>query len=1768
MAPYGSSYLFNGTLQAIIDNAPNEDVGQQWMKDAYDEYQWDKPEDAKAALDRYSMGLSEQFKAPRYNEEQVNALSPLPLLQAEGEGTTKIDNWEQSNLDKLQTTDDSDLLAVRSKLGASIKDQASELRNKYNTEGQNAFVGLGYRAAGGMVGGIAKLVGGGDNEVTKYIDEHIPHTSKNDDYGAKFVEGLESSAGNVVGVLGSGAAGFAVGGPIGAAIGAYGYMGATAAGDIRGAYDDSLKATGDANRATTAAEIEAGAQALNLGVGEIPVLGKTVSRLFGKAATEAIDRTVTKEAEKTLLGAVGSDALKAGVGAGSSTVVSGYGRQYGQDDPNIDPWADAPVQLAVGAVTGGLLGAYNHGKTSRGEESNDPPREHVNSVGAPPNNEKTAEVRDAEASAITKAGKTPADEAYPADFSTSGQSSYQLTNDGKNTARRGSDGTVYHPLDRTFYVSPEIANMLATVRPTNDFGLQENTSPDGVGSHLTTDGEKLIVRVGSQQRVIPAESSPTRGLHPVEVNKPRNIDGNRVEYSSHIGDVITETPMKAQAFNEQDVSLQRTGGAAAAEGREPAASMRARQNENLSDTVRRFFGTNTEGYFTYLQKPVADMVAEGDAIIGNNPIGALETLLDKPDHHFTEGDVKATFKLFTLFDRASAEAHVAGDNNSYREFAGLATQIGLKRDQVGVAGGRVIKAFEEPGAALSSTLRIGNIENELVKSAAEHVAEQEGVASHEIRNVDQDIKAVDAQIEEINTKAKEQVDRAGSAHDPEIERVAQAIKTEESAAEKDLKDFQDQHHTEADRLEKEADAKDEKQNTQLETKSKEVETAIEDRQQKIEKTTQDSKARAEKLHSDHATNEEAINKLEEGGKANAVKNLDKQIKDSEEVLAKAKKGGVVKPEAEARAKKAIDDLKAKKEKPEPVLSKEEQKLLNSLKRNREKLAKQVVETPKEGVLSEAEKKQIDKWQKEIDFGKKKLEEHKAAKGSSDTNPLRERAKQLREDAKNATAERVTNKNDRGRPKRILELKKESEKLAQKKEAAKQERIKSGAEAQQKATDQLQEKKARLTARKNKFDAEVEKRLARFTPEMKDKMRKQIDAASRMGGSYQNEVMHNVGRMERVLLKDNPNTFDWFNLWRANQLTNFATTMTAVVSGLVAVPHNALALGLSDAVHGRMNAQHFLSGALGSGFRRGVSAALSELGGLRTHARELGEIPESWTKSGATKEQYQMYQGMKEGGFGRSFVDDMPPWMKKLGLHNLEYTFRLLSAADALASSMVNEGFHNYVAKTLEKEGNHSAPEIADYIAKLKEGGGFKNIAKDSLQKAREEAAILHDVTGRKVSESQIIQRSFEIADQIRPEELKMKVNNLTSRDVLIEGPHDGMLGKVSEGLKAIANAPLSIGGKEYRPIRYMFLPFINISLSFLRSNMDVVPLLGAGRLLDSETSDLARHSLIGKQLMGTLMLAGIGSLAYNSKDDKDPLFMLNGAGPSDPDLRRTMQAAGWKPYTIQVKGQYLSYADTPFNVLFGAIGGVLDRVRFDKNHDETLSASTLGAVLMGGTNAFMSQSFLQSLGMVYDAAKQGGDKSVSNLADMLAIRPVKGFIPGVAALRMAAKMTNNDIETKADLYSKMVSGIPVVEGYGTVPALNGFGQTMPNNWEGRYTFVSKFWSERVSDPDWRWLEQNRYKVDFPDITAINMPKVKGTDIGLNRAKKLGAEFENVLTPQEGHDVVALAGPQVKQLVSQFRSQFGNSAYDPQVQKKLSENVSKIYAQAKAQVFSR
>lgn len=93
---------------------------------------------------------------------------------------------------------------------------------------------------------------------------------------------------------------------------------------------------------------------------------------------------------------------------------------------------------------------------------------------------------------------------------------------------------------------------------------------------------------------------------------------------------------------------------------------------------------------------------------------------------------------------------------------------------------------------------------------------------------------------------------------------------------------------------------------------------------------------------------------------------------------------------------------------------------------------------------------------------------------------------------------------------------------------------------------------------------------------------------------------------------------------------------------------------------------------------------------------------------------------------------------------------------------------------------------------------------------------------------------------------------------------------------------------------------------------------------------------------------------------------LTGAGPEDPDRRRAMELAGWKPYSFKIGDRWVSYARLdPFASMLGIFADAWDFARF--NEDPAIDPTVMmGAAVSALGNLVTEKSYFRGLAAVIE----------------------------------------------------------------------------------------------------------------------------------------------------------------------------------------------------------
>ena len=740
--PSSSSYMLNADAQAILEEAPSLDVGLEMLAYSYNAKQWDDPEDARKTTAQYATYLRQRFEdSPSYPLQEVPTRAPLSLSEFQGEGETpedqrvdQINKWEAGNTDFIKRVPDSSYIVDQDKLIKSVSDYASHMRR--NEEGKNAswWEDKFYRAAEGMTGGIAKLVGAED--YVKNLNEHTDPDRDQD-----LFSDLASGAGMIGGALAAGA--------VSAGYGVIPYFVASGAGEVRERYKESLEQTGDSGRATIAAAIEAGNQGIQIAAGSKIVRGtakRIARRLLGKEVAEVAGGAL-QHIEKSALTMAGA--------AGASRVVSNVAQKYGahEEITNIQEGADRA--MTIGLIFGAGAGGADALLRSK-------PESPATDVPKPVKKIEKGHVVDEETTATIK-GNTPVTDDSPVvqtldpHFTTAEGQVHTVAQDG-TVSTVGVEGTSYFPPDKTVFVDAETAYKLGAIK--------RAIETKQINADIATDGQKLIIRsdqvaddlsisdTRGQMRdvILEPPSAPEAGSHPVGLYRPKNLNGNSVLYRlPEIGEKITD--ISPEAASHYDSQARSVGAMALGETKERSFSKRVRLNEEVDAEVRNAFGDEETGLDRYWVQHHEETISKAENTISQlGPKEALRQFFETDADSDMATSVRVGQQLFEDSGKALSAARKAGDTQAVEQAVGIQDRIANHLARLGTMMGQGIEAFKlwmQGGPER----RLYKMRVDLGNAARIEVAKGLGTTVKDIDSLDTQIKNVDNQIKTVESQA-------------------------------------------------------------------------------------------------------------------------------------------------------------------------------------------------------------------------------------------------------------------------------------------------------------------------------------------------------------------------------------------------------------------------------------------------------------------------------------------------------------------------------------------------------------------------------------------------------------------------------------------------------------------------------------------------------------------------------------------------------------------------------------------------------------------------------------------------------------------------------------------------------------------------------------------------------------------------------------------------------------------------------------------------------
>ena len=361
-------------------------------------------------------------------------------------------------------------------------------------------------------------------------------------------------------------------------------------------------------------------------------------------------------------------------------------------------------------------------------------------------------------------------------------------------------------------------------------------------------------------------------------------------------------------------------------------------------------------------------------------------------------------------------------------------------------------------------------------------------------------------------------------------------------------------------------------------------------------------------------------------------------------------------------------------------------------------------------------------------------------------------------------------------------------------------------------------------------------------------------------------------------------------------------------------------------------------------------------------------------------------------------------------------------------------------------------------------------------------------------------RVAEILKSSLPTAMKETARDYALRQTFLNEPY-GLAG-------AIANLVITAQQSQHPVLStaaQVIVPFTRIAANLFNEGLNYTP-IGAARarlakteLMGEKFADITpevrtdlQRELYAKSALGTMLLTGIALKAAQGLSQPNPGFTVYGAGPSNPQDKSAWRAAGGIPYSAKVGGRYVSYANTPGNVMLAALGNYLDGARDAalyqrpgaKRLAEDLPMRAVAAT-MGAGKVILEQPFLQSLVELANMAGENNPEISARGAVKTAARTGSSFVvPNL--LRQVDRFYDPTAYDQKTLSGILTSQVPFVRQSGR-PMLNALGQPIQSPVFGMFT------GPATADPLVQTLTQHNAWPALPNRNQVTVNGVPLSD---------------------------------------------------------------------------
>lgn len=361
-------------------------------------------------------------------------------------------------------------------------------------------------------------------------------------------------------------------------------------------------------------------------------------------------------------------------------------------------------------------------------------------------------------------------------------------------------------------------------------------------------------------------------------------------------------------------------------------------------------------------------------------------------------------------------------------------------------------------------------------------------------------------------------------------------------------------------------------------------------------------------------------------------------------------------------------------------------------------------------------------------------------------------------------------------------------------------------------------------------------------------------------------------------------------------------------------------------------------------------------------------------------------------------------------------------------------------------------------------------------------------------------RVAEILKANVPAAMKDTARDYALRQTFLSDPY-GFIGAIANSvanMKASDNRVLATAAK-------VIVPFTRIAANIFNEGLNYT-LVGSARaafgrseLLGHKFSDITpevksdlQRELYAKSALGTMLLTGIAVKASQGLNQPNPGFTVYGQGPSNPQDQAAWRASGAIPFSIKVGNRYVSYANTPANVMLAALGNYLDGVRdsalYKRPSAQRLAQDLpmrLAASTVGMGRVVLEQPFLSALVDLFKTSSEPNPEVAGRGAAKMVSRMTSSFVvPNL--LRQVDRFYDPTAYSQNQLSGILTSQVPFVRQTGR-PMLNALGQPLQSPVFGLFT------GTRSTDPLIQMLTDHNAWPAMPDRNRTTVNGVPVTD---------------------------------------------------------------------------